>query len=450
MRFVVIGGDAAGMSAASRVKRKRPETEVVVLEQTYDVSYSACGMPYNIADPERDMNQLVVRKAEVFIEKNGINLLVGHRVTQIDRRAKEVTGVNLQGDVFSFSYDKLLIATGGTPVVPDLPGIDLPQVKVLKNLGHGREIKSYIAQNSVEKAVIIGMGYIALEMCEAFEKRGIAVDMVKPRPDFMPWLARDLAEAVQNELASKGVGVYAGHAVKRIESLNDGRVRVSCDNLDLEADLVLIAVGITPLSGIAEAAGLEPGVSGAISVDRHLRTSDHDIYAAGDCADAYHAVTGQKCWIPLALRANRAGWAVADNVCGIDRIVPPVAGTAVFKVFSLEVARSGLNAKEAANAGFEPVENSIVTRSRAHGQPGSTPVHVSMVADRRSGRLLGAEMVGREGVAHRINAVAVALHNQMTAADFSDTDLAYAPPFGPVWDPLLTAANQVIKKIHAS
>ena len=446
MKFVIIGGDAAGMSAASRAKRRNPDMEVIVLEQTHDVSYSACGMPYNIADPERDMESLVVRKAEVFIEKNNINLLTGHRATTIDCAAKKVSGIIVGGGQFSFDYDKLFIATGASPVIPDLPGFDLPQVMVLKSLEQGKQIKSYIQQKQIKKAVIIGMGYIALEMCEAFEKRDVKVSMVKPGPVFLPWLARELADVIYQELIDRGVDIYAGHPIQKIEPLGDG-VQVVCEDLNLEADMVLVAMGVKPCSKMAKQAGLELGISGSIAVDRYLKTSDQDIYAAGDCADTYHIVTDNKCWIPLALIANRAGWAVADNVTGSKTRLQGIAGTSVFKVFSLEVARSGLNFKEAKDAGFDPVENTVKTRSRAHGQPGSTPIHINMVADKKTGRLLGTQMVGKEGVAHRINAIAVALHNKMTVENFSQTDLAYAPPFGPVWDPLLTAANQLKKKI---
>ncbi len=446
MKFVIIGGDAAGMSAASRAKRMNPDMDVMVLEQTCDVSYSACGMPYNIADPQRDMDKLVVRKAQVFIEKNKINLLTGHRVTALDRGGKKVSGITIGGDPFVFDYDKLLIATGAVPVIHNLPGFDLPQVMVLKSLEDGKKIKAMIAQNTIKKAVIIGMGYIALEMCEAFEKRGIKISMVKPGSVFLPWLSSDLAMVVYQELTQKGIDIHSGVPIEKIVPLKNG-VQVVCENLTLDADLVLAAFGVAPSSKMAKTAGLDLGISDSIAVDKYLQTSDKDIYAAGDCADAYHVVTDDKCWIPLALRANRAGWAVADNVCGRKTCLQGVAGTSVFKVFSLEVARSGLNFMEAADAGFDPVENNVKTRSRAHGQPDSTPIYINMVADKKTGRLLGAQMVGKEGVAHRINALAVALQNKMTVADFSQTDLAYAPPFGPVWDPLLTAANQLVKKI---
>lgn len=446
MKFVIIGGDAAGMSAASRAKRREPDMDVVVFEKTHDVSYSACGMPYNIADPDRDMERLVVRKADVFIEKNRIDLRTGHTVTAVNPAEKTISGTGPDGQSFEAAYDKLFIATGAGPIVPDLPGFDLPQVVTLKSLEHGRQIKSAIGQQNVKRAVVIGMGYIALEMCEAFEKRGVSVGMVKPGPVFLPWLTPSLADVIQEELKQKNVDIHSGYTIKGIEP--DGRgVKVVCDGLELSADMVLVAQGVVPLSDMARQAGLELGPGGSIAVDRQLKTSDDHIYAAGDCADAFHVVTGEKCWIPLALRANRAGWAVADNICGLETRLHGIAGTAVFKVFSLEVARSGLNVKEAVEAGFEPVENTVKTRSRAHGQPGSTTIHVSMVADKKTGRLLGVQMVGHEGVAHRINSVAVALSARMTVTEFAQTDLAYAPPFGPVWDPLLTAANQMVKKL---
>ncbi|MBW2216730.1 MAG: FAD-dependent oxidoreductase, partial [Deltaproteobacteria bacterium] len=210
---------------------------------------------------------------------------------------------------------------------------------------------------------------------------------------------------------------------------------------------VLVAIGVKPNNGLAIESGLELGPKNSIAVKRNMLTSDDNIYAAGDCADAYHVVTGEKTWIPLALRANRAGWAVADHLSGKDVQLDGVAGTAVFKVFDLQVARAGLSTDEARANGFDPIEVSIESRSRAHSHPGNTTLYVQMVGDKKSGRILGAQMVGAEGVAHRINAVSVALHQKMSVDSYSQCDLAYAPPFSPVWDPTLTAANQLLKKM---
>jgi NADPH-dependent 2,4-dienoyl-CoA reductase/sulfur reductase-like enzyme len=448
MRFVVIGGDAAGMSAASRAKRNAPDIDVVVLEQTHDVSYSACGMPYAIADGRRQLDELVVRRAEVFRQKQGIDLRTGHRVEAIDPQAKQVSGATLEGRRFELGFDKLLIATGASPRLATIPGGDLPGVMALKNLEDGRAIQALLAGQSMRRAVILGMGYIALEMCEALRARGLAVDMIKPGPVLLPWLHADLAAIVQQELEAHAVRLHLGRKLQKIESVGSSELRVVAEGAELECELVLVATGVVPNSGLAENAGLQLGPQRSIHVDKALITSCPDIYAAGDCADAVHVVTGRDVWIPLALRANRAGWAVADNVTGRPVELPGVAGTAVFKVFDLQVARTGLNVREAREAGFDPVEAVIRSRSRAHAHPGASTIHVQMVADRRTGRLLGTQMVGREGVAHRINAPAVALHAGMTVADFIQCDLAYAPPFGPVWDPLLAAANQLIKKMQ--
>ena len=270
--------------------------------------------------------------------------------------------------------------------------------------------------------------------------------MVEILSRVLPWLEPSLADVVEKELRLHDVGLYLGQEVKRIEK-NETKACVVCEDLTLSGDMVLAATGIRPNSQLAEEAGLDLGPYRSIAVDRMVQTSDPNIFAAGDCADAFHVVTGQKAWIPLALRANRAGWAAADNVCGKNILLPGIAGTAVFKVFDLEVARTGLNSQEASEYGFTPAEVMITAKTRAHAHPGALEIRVQMVGDTKSGRLLGVQMVAKEGAAHRINAPAVALHGHMTVEQFSQSDLAYAPPFGPVWDPLLIAANQLIKKL---
>ena len=325
------------------------------------------------------------------------------------------------------------------------PGFDLPGVLALKSLNDGRKIRNYLSENTVKKAVIIGMGYIGLEMCEALCARSITVDMVKPGPVFLPWMKEELSSIIKEEVAANNVNLYPGHKILGIESKGDG-LNVLCDGITLEGDMVLVAIGVKPNSGIAKDAGMDLSLHDAIAVDKRLCTSKPTIYSAGDCADAFHVVTGDRTWIPLALRANRAGWAVGDNISGKTVELPGISGTAVFKVFDLEVARTGLSAEEAAS-GFDPEEVVITTRSRAHAHPGSSAIKIQMTGDKNTGKLLGCRMVGKEGVAHRINAAAVALHASMTVKEFFQSDLAYAPPFGPVWDPLLTAANQLIKKL---
>jgi NADPH-dependent 2,4-dienoyl-CoA reductase/sulfur reductase-like enzyme len=452
MKFVVIGGDAAGMSAASRAKRSRPDLDVTVLEKSMDVSYNACGMPYNIADNDREMADLVVRDAKVFREKQGIQLLTGHRADQLDPVNRTVAGETVEGKGFDLEYDRLLIATGASAIIPDLPGFDLPGVFALKSLEDGRRIKEFIRKNKVKKAVIIGMGYIALEMCDALCALKIDVEMVKPRPVFLPWMDEKMAGVVMEKLKANGVQFHLGHVIEKIErdmdTFHPVGLKLVCSDLEIECDMILVAIGVKPNSNLVSGTNIKLSVDGAIAVDSRLRTSDKIIYAAGDCADAYHVVTGKKTWIPLALRANMSGRAVADNICGREVSLQGIAGTAVFKVFDLEVARTGLTLEEAKKSGFDPAAVVIQTRSRAHAHPGSSDIWVQMIGCKQSNRLLGVQMVGTEGVAHRINAPAVALHNQMTVEEYSHSDLAYAPPFGPVWDPTLTAANLLIKKIN--
>jgi CoA-dependent NAD(P)H sulfur oxidoreductase len=448
MRFVIIGGDAAGMSAASRCKRAVPDTDVVVLEQTSDVSYSACGMPYNLADPARDMDDLIVRRAEVFREKQDIDLRLGHCVKAIHRENKTVTGRTSLGHNFELHYDVLLIATGARPIIPGIPGADLPGVLALKSLEDGRKMKSYIAERKAESALIIGTGYIGLEMAEALHELGIRIEMSKPSSRVVKWMPEEMGLVVKEELEEKGVRLRLGVETERIDRTDD-RLKVTFSKGDeTTVDMVIMAVGIKPNSEAAEKAGLELGPGRAIAVDKFLRTTDPDIYAAGDCADAFNVITGERVWVPLALRANRAGWAVADNVTGKNVELPGIVGTGVFKVLDLEVARTGLSMVEATRSGLDPVENYIKSRSRAHAHPGNQTIHINMIGDAKTGRLLGAQMVGKEGVVHRINSVAVALHAGMTVSEFAQCDMAYAPPFSPVWDPLLTAGNQLLKKIH--
>jgi len=387
----------------------------------------------------------VVRKADVFRQKAGIDVRTGHRAERIDIGEQCVSGSTLDGEAFTLPFDRLLIATGADPIVPERPGFDLPGVVVVKTLDDARAIKERIASHPVKKALILGMGYIAMEMAEALRLRGVQVAMAKPRPRLLPWLAEDLVKRVRQELETNQVKIHTGFSIDRIESRGDGLVAWEPSGEAIEADLVVVAIGVASNSELAESAGLKLGPSESIAVDRQMLTSDSRIYAAGDCADAFHVVTGERVWIPLALRANRSGWAVADHLCGRPVSLQGVAGTSVFKVFDLEVARTGLSKEEAASAGFDPATVTIQASSRAHSMPGASPIQVHMVGDRRSGRLLGAQMVGKEGAAHRINAPAVALHTGMTVDQFSETDLAYAPPFGPTWDPLLVGANQLIK-----
>ncbi len=445
MRYVIIGGDAAGMSAASRLKRRAPDADVVVFEKTNDVSYSACSMPYNIANTEKPMDGLVVRTAEAFRDVQGIDLHTGYEVSSINPSEKMIYGKTLDGNDFESSYDRLLIATGASAIRPSIAGIDLDGVFVLKSLEDGRKLKNYLADGKVETAVIIGMGYIALEMAEALTARGIKVTMVKRREQLLPWMLPELSEVAAKELEANKVEFFPGLPLESITRGGNG-LTVNAGGRSFPADMVLVAVGVKPESRLAAAAGLDLGADGAVSIDANMRTSAADVFAAGDCADITSVVSGRKIWLPLALTANRGGRVAADNMMGEPVAFRGIAGTAVFKVFNLEIAKTGLTMKEAEDAGFKPVYKAIAAKSKAHSFQGSAPLHASFIADSESGKILGAQMIGSEGVARRINAAAVALQAGMTVDEFYECDLAYAPPFSPVWDPLLTAASMLMKK----
>ena len=445
MRYVIIGGDAAGMSAASRIKRTEPDSEVVVFEKTGDVSYSACGMPYNIAVPEKPVDKLIVRSAKAFREDQNIDLRTGHAVAGIDPGAKKVSVELADGGSLEMEYDRLLIATGASAVIPDVPGTDLEGVFVLKALEDARKIKGYLEKKDVKRAVLVGMGYIALEMAEALRERGIEVVMVKKREQLLPWMLPELSEVVKKELTENGVELYPGLPLEAIRK-TDGGLSLEAGGKSFECDMVLLAIGVRPESGIAGAAGLRLGESGAVSIDKNMRTSSPDVFSAGDCADCYSIVSGKKIWLPLALTANRGGRLAADNMMGNPVEFSGIAGTAVFKVFNLEVAKTGLTLSEAEEAGFKPVYKAAMTKSKAHVFDGAAMIKLSFIADSESGKILGAQMVGAEGVARRINAAAVAIQAGMTLEEFYQCDLAYAPPFSPVWDPLLIAASVLMKK----
>jgi CoA-dependent NAD(P)H sulfur oxidoreductase len=447
MRVVIIGGVAAGMSAASQARRARPDAEILVLEKTQDVSYGACGLPYKLP-PDTEMDELLVISAQRFREERNIDVRVGHEVLRIDPSRREVAGRNAEGD-FVLGYDKLIICTGARVWAPPIKGLDAlwgQGAYPLKTIDDGRTIKAAMAAYPPKRVVVIGAGYIGLEATENLREMGAAVTVVEALPEILPWLPATLRARVIDEAKAHGVEMLIGTRVEAIERTDSG-IAVETSYGILEADLVLVATGVRPESELAAAAGLTLGAAGSIAVDEYLRTSDDDIYAAGDCADAIHAITGESVWFPLALRANRAGKLAGDNVFGLKRPAPPVLGTAVFKFFGLEVARTGLSSEEADAARLDTATAEIVGSTRAGYYPGGGKLSVWLIGDRKTRKLLGCCMVGPEAAAHKIDTAAAAIHAGMTAEQIYDMDLAYAPPFGPSWSPLLIAASQLSKAL---
>ncbi len=446
-RIVIVGGVAAGMSAASQAKRRSPHARVMVFERGPYISYGACGMPYNIEDPQRNIEDLVVLTPEKAREDRGIELHLNHEVVSVDPAGKSLRVRDKgSGEERTEGYDALVLATGASAVRLPLPGFDLPGVTVLRELTDGALIKRLLAKGR-RRAAVVGAGYIGMEMAHVLCARGLQVTVLEKLPQILPGWGQDTVALVLEELQRHDVSVRTGVTVTGAEAGPEGSVaRVLTDSGPVEADLVIQAVGVRPNGRLAAEAGLRLGETGAIWVNQYQQTSDEAIWAAGDCAEAYHRVLRRNAWIPLGTTANKQGRIAGANAVGAGQRFAGIVGTAGFKVFDLEVARSGLGLEQARAEGFEPVSVTIKQRSRAHAYPGASPIQVTLVADGPTGVLLGAELVGREGAALRANVIAAALASHMTVADLQGLDLVYAPPVAPVWDPVLVAANQLIKK----
>jgi len=447
-RLVVIGGVAAGLSAASSAKRLRPNLEVIVLERSRHISYGACRIPYYISDLIKDAESLIVIPLERFENERDIRIRLFHEATQVDSNKRILAGVNREKELpFELPYDYLVIATGAAPVIPPIPGADLKGVFTLRTLEDGIAIKRAVSDGS-SKAVIVGAGYIGLELAESFRTWDMEVTVVEKLDHILGTMDDEINAVVEQELAEQGVRLYKDTTVEAFRGEN-GRVReVITESGCLEADLVLLSVGIRPENELGQQAGLEIGPAGAISVDASMRTSRECIFAAGDCADVHHRVTGRKAYIPLGTTANKQGRVAGEVIGGKNSTFGGVVGTAVSKIFRLGVARTGLTEREANQIGADFYCTIIQSNSRSHNYPGGKQITVKITVEKGSGRLLGAQMVGAEGVAKRIDVMAAALYAGMTINEVADLDLSYAPPYAPVWDPILIAANVAKKRAN--
>ncbi len=443
--FVIVGGDAAGMSAASKAKREQPDLDVVVFEKGDWVSYAACGMPYYVKGDVDTLEDLVTVSPERFREERDIDLRTGHEVVAIDPAAETVTVAGPDGR-FEQPYDDLLVGTGASAIEPPFDGLGLDGVFTIHDMDEADEIEAYVSEHEPDSAAIVGGGYVGIEMAEALATRGADVHLYEMLPHVLQPFGEAVAEVVEDHLDAQGVDLHLETAVSGFTG--DGKIeRVEFEGEAAPADIAIVGVGVSPNVDLAEDAGIELGPTGAIATDEYGRTNDENVYAAGDCAEARHVVTGESDHVPLALTANRAGRAIGQTVTGTPTPVGDIAGTAIVKAFDLGAARTGIvDEGRAREAGFDPVSVSIDASSRAHYYPGGDELTVTLLADRESGRLLGGSVVGREG-AKRIDTVAMALHSELTVTELQNADLAYAPPFSPVWDPVLTAAKVLAGKL---
>ena len=439
--LVVVGGVAAGLSAAARARRLDPALDVHVYERTGFCAYSACGLPYLVGGVIPRHTALVARTPENFADQ-GIAVHLHHEVQAVDVAAGRVRVRDLEsGREREAPYDELVLATGGRARLP-LPGTDLPGVFVVRTVEDGLAIREWIARERPQRAVIVGGGYIGLEMAEALRSRGLDVTLLELLPRVLPLVDDEVAQDVEAELIRQGVDLRCSIPVDRVEGDRPVR-RVMAGAEGMDADLVVVCVGVTPDSSLASAAGMPLGARGAVAVDDAMRTQAEHVWAAGDCAETRHHLHDLPAYIPLGTTANKQGRVAGANIAGRSESFAGVVGTAAVKVFDLHVARTGLSGVEAARAGIDAVAATIVHRSRAVYYPGGGPIKVKITAERGTGRLLGAQLAGGEGVAKRIDVVAAALHLRAGVDELAGFDLSYAPPFAPVWDPLLMAARQV-------
>ncbi|MFJ9426574.1 FAD-dependent oxidoreductase [Streptomyces sp. NPDC101249] len=453
-RLVVIGGDAAGMSAASQARRlKDPGAlEIVAFERGRFSSYSACGIPYWVGGdvPERDA--LVARTPEEH-RARGIDLRTGTEVTEIDVTRRRVRARDVDSGAESWTaYDKLVIATGARPVRPELPGMDAAGVHGVQTLDDGQALLDSLARTDGRRAVVVGAGYIGVEMAEALLKRGYEVTVVNRGGEPMATLDPDMGRLVHEAMTGLGITMVNDAEVTGLLTHEDGRVSaVVTEGARYPADVVVLGIGVRPQTSLAAAAGLPLGAHGGLLTDLAMRVRGHeDIWAGGDCVEVLDLVSGQERHIALGTHANKHGQVIGSNVGGDYATFPGVVGTAVSKVCDLEIARTGLREKDARRVGLRYETVTVESTNSAGYYPDAALMTVKMIAERRTGRLLGVQIVGREGAAKRVDVAAVALTARMTVEQMTALDLGYAPPFSPVWDPVLVAARKAAAKVRGS
>jgi NADPH-dependent 2,4-dienoyl-CoA reductase/sulfur reductase-like enzyme/rhodanese-related sulfurtransferase len=450
LKLVVVGGVAAGPKAASKVIRLLPEADVTIVEKGEFLSYAGCGLPYYVSGTVKEQRELmctpigVVRDPVFFRNVKNVHVLSRTEATQIDRRGKRVRVVN-DGATDWLSYDKLLLATGGTPIRPSIPGIELDGIFTLHRVEDAEGIRQALAEEEPKDVVVVGGGLIGVEMVEALTERAARVTVVEMLPQVLPMLDWEMADLVRKHMESHGVKVLTGEAVAKFKG--EGKVsKVVTRSHELPCDMAILAVGVKPNASLAEAAGLETSSIGAICVDDHLRTGDPDIYAAGDCVECRNLITGKPCYVPLGSTANKQGRVAAVNICGGDEVFPGVLGTTVCKVFDYAVGRTGLSEREARSQDYDAATCLAPAPDRAHYYPTAKPLMLKLVADRKSRRLLGVQAVGPGEAAKRVDVAATAITAGMTVDQVANLDLSYAPPYAPAMDNLITGANVLRNK----
>jgi NADPH-dependent 2,4-dienoyl-CoA reductase/sulfur reductase-like enzyme len=451
-RLVVIGGDAAGLSAATNARRSRTadDLEITVFERGEWISFSACGEPYYVSGEVLPFEKLLIRAPEDFRRAN-IEINRWHEVTAIDLEARTVTVRDREAarDLVE-PFDYLMYATGATPRMPAIPGVDLPGVHTMHVLDDALTVRRLVEEARPERIAIVGGGYVGFEMADAFHTLSIPTTIVTRGVGLLgSSLGTELSPLLTEQVRERGIKVISGAEADAIENCEGHACAVRAGDARVPADLVLLAVGVTPNVELARRAGLRIGASGGVWVDDHLRTSAPGVYAGGDCAEMVHRISGRDVNFHLGTVANKHGRIAGLNIGGGDHRFPGVLGTAITKLADLEVSRTGLTVAEASAAGFDALGTTFDTTTTAGYWPASTQMTVGVVVDRASRRLLGAQIVGGSTAAKRIDALAMALWTEMTVDELVNVDLSYAPPFSAVWDPVLVAARKAQSALDA-
>lgn len=448
-KLIVIGGTAAGLSAASKARRNKPDLDIKVFEKSGYVSYGACGLPYFVGGLIVEPDQLIAITAAELTDKRNISTFTHHEVKDVDRVNKTVTVLNLDTNQETIHlYDKLVIATGAVPIKPEIPGIESNGIYYLRTVEDGILLKEKVASEG-QTAAVIGGGFIGLEMAEQLTQMGVQVHLFEKLDRLLPFLDESFSKSVKEVLEAHGVVVHLGTDVKGFATANGMVTAVETQTGDVQkVDFVLMSIGVLPANELAKKAGLKLGLKGAIAVDDRMQTSDESIWACGDCVEMKQIVTGKPTYVPLGTTANKQGKVAGENLSGGEDYFPGVLGSVVTKVFELTIASTGLSVEQALQAGLDPAKSIITKADKASYYPGGRDNIIFLMVDKKTGQLLGAQGIGSESVAGRINVFATAITNRMTVKQISELDLVYAPPVAPVYDPILIAASQAMKKVE--
>ena len=433
MKLVVIGAVAGGTSAAAKARRNSETLEIVVYEKDIDISYSGCGMPYFIGDEIEDGGLLTPRDPEYFKKKYNMEIKTAHEVLAVDTVRKTLTVKNLETNfIFVDTYDQLIFATGASSFIPPIKGHDLNHVFTLRNIRNMYQIKDFINQNHPKNVVIIGTGFIGLELAENLNHLGLSVTMIEKLPQVSPSLDSDMAIYVEKELFKNGVKVYVNQSITAIEKTKV----ILEDSTEIQADMVIISTGVKPNTSLAKQSGIDLGITGAIIINERMETNIQDIYACGDCIEVYHQISKKPVYRPLGSTANKTGRIAGDNASGGLATFKGIIGTSIYKIFNLTVAQTGLTEKEALSDGFDFITSFNIKPNKPE-YLGGKEITIKTVAEKSSGKILGAQIIGKDGVDKRIDVFATAITFGATAENLMDLDLAYAPPFATTKDPVM-------------